>query len=59
MWLDKYEMSEWAYRYCMNIKDRPGMRKFITDSRWAYYYCKYIKDRPEVRKYKGWNSVVR
>ena len=51
MWLDKYETSEWAFRYCKYIKDRPEVRKLITDSYWAYHYCRFIKDRLEVRKY--------
>jgi hypothetical protein len=45
------ENSKWAYCYCHNIKNRPEVRKHITDSNWAYRYCKNIKDRPEIRKY--------
>ena len=51
MWLNPYEMSEWAYYYCKDIKDRSKIRKFITDSDWAYRYCKFVKDRPEIKKY--------
>ena len=60
MWLDSYEMSNWAYHYCRNKKDRPEVRKLITNSRWVYYYCNVIKDDPEVRKYvdKGLENVL-
>ena len=51
MWLDKKELSEWAYWYCELTKDKPEIRKFITDSQWAYWYCRYVLNRPEVRKY--------
>ena len=43
--------SEWAYEYCIDVKDREQMWKRITDSYWAYRYCRDMKDRPEVRKY--------
>ena len=42
--------SEWAYDYCLSIKDRSSVRKNITDSEWAYRYCRDVKDRPSVRK---------
>jgi hypothetical protein len=50
------EISKMAYHYCRNIKDRPEIRKNITDPEWAYYYCFYVKDRPEV--YKNQNIFV-
>ena len=43
--------SSWAYFYCINIKDRPEIRKYITDSGHAYLYCMYFKDDTEVAKY--------
>ena len=39
------------YKYCNNVKDKPEIRKLITDSGWAYWYCRDVKDRPEIRKY--------
>jgi len=50
MWLESKEISEWAYEYCLLKKDKPEIRKYITDSMWSYYYCKDIKDRSEIRK---------
>ena len=50
MWLDPKKISEWAFRYCRYKKDKPEIRKLITDSRWAYWYSRDVKDRPEVRK---------
>ena len=43
--------SWWAYRYCKDVKDKPEIRKHVTDSFDAYNYCKNVKDRPEIRKY--------
>ena len=51
MWLNSYEMSEWAYSYCKNKKDTLETRKLITESFWAIRYCQNIVDDPEVRKY--------
>ena len=51
MWLESKEISEWAYEYCLLKKDKPEVRKYITNSIIAYHYCRFIKDRPEVRKY--------
>ena len=35
MWLEPRELSYWAFNYCMYKKDRPEVRKHITDSEWA------------------------
>jgi len=51
MWLSKRNLSELAFRYCLNIKDDPKVWKKITIAIWAYLYCRDVKDRPEVRKY--------
>ena len=48
MWLDPKHMSEYAYIYCRKVKDKPEIRKLITDSGWAYIYCKKVKNRPKV-----------
>ena len=45
-----WNKSQWAYKYCRYIKDRPEIRKIITNSNDAYYYCKCVEDRPEIRK---------
>ena len=42
--------SKSAYKYCIDIKNDPEVRKYITDSEYAYYYCNDIKDDPKVRK---------
>ena len=47
--LNEYELSNWAYRYCKNIKDDPKIRKIITKQIFFYLYCRYIKDRSEMR----------
>jgi len=51
MWLDKQEVSEWAYKYCIDVKDDPEVRKYITDPEWVYHYCKEVNDDPEIKKY--------
>jgi len=51
MWLDKKELSDWAYGYCLFKEDKPEIRKFITTSLTAYSYCRDVKDRPEIRKF--------
>ena len=53
MWLNSYEMSGWAFNYCMYKKDKSEIRKLITDSFWAYSYCMDVNNDPEVRKYIG------
>ena len=50
MWLESNELSGWCYHYCKYIKDKPEIRKLITESVGAYHYCFNIKDDPEVRK---------
>ena len=30
--------SYWSYKYCKNIKDRPEVRQYITDSDDTYFY---------------------
>jgi len=44
------DKSWWAYFYCLNIKDRPSIRKFITHGYWANEYCRNIKEDTEVAK---------
>jgi len=51
MWLNKYEISLNCYYYCLDIKDDPEVRKYITESDIAYFYCIDVKDDPEVRKH--------
>lgn len=48
--LNEYEISEWAYYYCLNIKDDPEIRKYITNSKWAFYYCIFIENDLEIAK---------
>lgn len=43
--------SQWAYHYCVNVKDRPRVRKNIKNPKWSYHYCISVEDRHEVRKY--------
>jgi len=50
MWLEPRELSGWAYWYCMYKKDKPEIRKNITNSKYSYHYCIDIKDRSEIRK---------
>jgi len=45
------DKSPWAYYYCIEVKDKPEVRQYITVPFWAYEYCYIIKDRPEVYKY--------
>ena len=45
------EISMLAFCYCRDIKDRPEVYKYITDSYWAHEYCRCIKDRPVVYKH--------
>ena len=49
MWLNKKEISKWAYNYCRKIENNPEIRKNITEPYYAYQYC-LINDDPEVRK---------
>ncbi len=48
--LNEYKISYWAYEYCLNVKDDPEIRKFITSPIWAFYYCTLVNNDPEVRK---------
>jgi hypothetical protein len=52
------DKSKWALGYCKDIKDRPEIRKLITEPRTAYRYCRNIKDRKEIRKLIIGNSKV-
>ena len=45
-----WNISHWAYNYCRDVKDKPEIRQYITDSNDALWYCKNVKDRPEMRK---------
>ena len=51
MWLNKDNISWYAYVYCRNVKDDPKIRKHITDADYSYWYCLMVNDDPEVRKY--------
>ena len=59
MWLDKEEISYWAYYYCKDIEDRPEIREHITDPDWAFEYCRYIEDRPEIRHYVNYYHFLK
>ena len=45
MWLEPKEMSEWAYNYCMNIKDSPEIRKNITENNYNLEYKKDLNNK--------------
>ena len=46
----KIKYSSTAVQYCINIKDRPEIRRLITDSKDAFAYCKYVKNDPLIRR---------
>jgi len=46
-----WNISHWAYNYCRDVKDKPEIRQYITDSNDALWYCMKVKDRPSIRKF--------
>ena len=45
---DKWQMSRWAYRQCLNGNDTPEMRNLITNEYVACLYCIDVKDIKEM-----------
>lgn len=45
-----YSISKWAYNYCTEIEDNPGIRRYIINSQHAYHYCKNVRDCKSVMR---------
>lgn len=51
--LNEYEISMWAFRYCLVIQDDPKIRQLITNQYYCYLYCLQIEDISEM-----WNKIT-